>query len=547
MTDVAAGEVVVVRDEEWLVRSVRTGAGGETALEVTGVSELVRDQDAVFYDSLEDEIRRLDPRAARPRFDESPGFRRSRLWLESVLRRSPVPVSDTRIVAGHLALLDRMDYQLRPAGQALENLRPRILIGDAVGLGKTLEIGILPPRSPPAASTRAAPAPETAPRRTLFDDVDNFLAEALQDVEADVGVARLVRARETDSDLVAFAPPDDLLTRFRDLPADYLAEQGIRTRLRVTGSPAVAEARLEKARRESTSAWPDVGFLAPVHPVLDWAADRAVTRFERGEVPVLVGHVNRPVVLTQAVWSNAAGRPAVGHFGAVTGLPGAPHVGDLLDAVEAAGIKERAVNPGGAGVDLDVLAALVPGAVDAATEHLRARRADIEAGLRARVEGYRAQLDAWREASLIRLDQLAGPASRRHDVGRVVADTSSLIESLTASGEPFVWVVGPRRDTTVGGSSHSVAAHAGGAHAGAGGTARRGGRWWLRGHPVQAALACRAHRPAAGSRDGSPRTRRGHRGRGRPGDRGGAVSRQVHGRYRRRMSRLDRITSDPAV
>ena len=36
-----------------------------------------------------------------------------------------------------------MNYQLRPAALALQNLRPRILVADAVGLGKTLEIGIL--------------------------------------------------------------------------------------------------------------------------------------------------------------------------------------------------------------------------------------------------------------------------------------------------------------------------------------------------------------------------------------------------------------------
>ena len=142
MSDFAAAELVVVRDEEWLVRSVRTTGQDETRLEVTGVSELVRDQHAVFYDTL-DRIRRVDPRSAEPVFDATPAFRRSRLWLESVLRRSPVPVSDPRIAVGHRALLDRMDFQLRPAERALRNLRPRILIGDAVGLGKTLEIGIL--------------------------------------------------------------------------------------------------------------------------------------------------------------------------------------------------------------------------------------------------------------------------------------------------------------------------------------------------------------------------------------------------------------------
>lgn len=142
VADIAAGERVVVRDEEWLVRSVRTTEHSGTRVEVTGIGELVRDQEAVFFDSL-DTIDRLDPHEGRLVLDHSPGFRSSRLWLESVRRSSPVPANETRIAVGHRALLDRMDYQLRPAAQALQNLRPRILIGDAVGLGKTLEIGIL--------------------------------------------------------------------------------------------------------------------------------------------------------------------------------------------------------------------------------------------------------------------------------------------------------------------------------------------------------------------------------------------------------------------
>ena len=53
MSDIAAGEIVVVRDEAWLVRSVHTTAQKDTRLEVSGVSELVRDQNAVFYDTLD--------------------------------------------------------------------------------------------------------------------------------------------------------------------------------------------------------------------------------------------------------------------------------------------------------------------------------------------------------------------------------------------------------------------------------------------------------------------------------------------------------------
>ncbi|OMB88511.1 hypothetical protein A5743_21125 [Mycolicibacterium conceptionense] len=141
MSEVAAGERIVVRDEEWLVSTVRNTERDGVRVEVTGVSPLVRDQDAVFFGSL-DTIDRLDPRDGKLVADESAGFRSSRLWLESIRRSSPVPASETRITVGHRGLLDRMDYQLRPASQALQNLRPRILIGDAVGLGKTLEIGI---------------------------------------------------------------------------------------------------------------------------------------------------------------------------------------------------------------------------------------------------------------------------------------------------------------------------------------------------------------------------------------------------------------------
>src|SRR5699024_7614751 len=133
---------IVVRDEEWLVRSVRQTERDGLRIEATGASELVRDQDAVFFTSLDHHIEELDPRATKLVADQSPGFRSSRLWLESLLRQSPTPITSTDIVSGHRGLADRMEYQLRPAHQALSNLRPRILIGDAVGLGKTLEIGI---------------------------------------------------------------------------------------------------------------------------------------------------------------------------------------------------------------------------------------------------------------------------------------------------------------------------------------------------------------------------------------------------------------------
>ncbi|WP_152024768.1 hypothetical protein [Tessaracoccus flavescens] len=56
----APGNVVVVRDEEWLVTSVDESSDG-AVLNAQGLSDLVRGHDAVFYPSL-DRITLNDPR-----------------------------------------------------------------------------------------------------------------------------------------------------------------------------------------------------------------------------------------------------------------------------------------------------------------------------------------------------------------------------------------------------------------------------------------------------------------------------------------------------
>lgn len=138
-----AGTVIEVRDEEWLVRNSHEVRSGEYLIRAVGASELVRGHEAVFLTSL-DEPKVLLPEDTELVADLSPGFRRGRLLLEAVLRKTPLSQGEHGLALTDGYLLDRMDYQLRPAAKALANpLRPRLLIGDVVGLGKTLEIGLL--------------------------------------------------------------------------------------------------------------------------------------------------------------------------------------------------------------------------------------------------------------------------------------------------------------------------------------------------------------------------------------------------------------------
>jgi superfamily II DNA or RNA helicase len=137
----APGARVVIRDAEWLVRKVtRTSTGGQ-ALEVIGISELVKDKEAIFLDEIDKNIEVLDPIDTNLVPDTSSSYRKSLLYMESLLRQKAP--TDENLYIGHKAAMDRVPYQLDPAIQALEQPRQRILIADAVGLGKTLACGIL--------------------------------------------------------------------------------------------------------------------------------------------------------------------------------------------------------------------------------------------------------------------------------------------------------------------------------------------------------------------------------------------------------------------
>lgn len=141
MLPFAPGSRAVIRDEEWLIRRVDPTTDGGSLLTCDGVSALVRGQSALFLTELEDAIEVLDPAETELVPDTSPTYNATVLYLESLRRRGVA--NDARIHLGHRGVMNVVPYQLDPALQALNQPRSRILIADAVGLGKTLEAGIL--------------------------------------------------------------------------------------------------------------------------------------------------------------------------------------------------------------------------------------------------------------------------------------------------------------------------------------------------------------------------------------------------------------------
>lgn len=135
------GARVLIRDAEWVIRKSDITSDDGQQLTCEGISELVRDKTGIFLTNLEDDIQILDPKKTELVIDNSGGYSDSILYIESLLRRS-VP-NDEYVHIGHKAAMDVVPYQIVPSIKALKQPRQRILIADAVGLGKTLEAGIL--------------------------------------------------------------------------------------------------------------------------------------------------------------------------------------------------------------------------------------------------------------------------------------------------------------------------------------------------------------------------------------------------------------------
>ncbi len=168
---------------------------------------------------------------------------------------------------------------------------------------------------PPPPSAVAASNDQTADG--VYSDPVAFLRDALTMVfrtPAAAPDAGGVGWREHPQHaIVEFAPSPDLRQRLDVLPQSYLRERAVAAGLRLATSTTRGNQALEDARSaESTSLWPEVHYLSPLHPALDWAADRAIAALGRNEVFAVSGPVTQgggePALLLNGMLTNARGQ-----------------------------------------------------------------------------------------------------------------------------------------------------------------------------------------------------------------------------------------------
>jgi hypothetical protein len=152
-------------------------------------------------------------------------------------------------------------------------------------------------------------------------------------------------------------------------------------RYELCADPARLKRAIEQARqaRVEDDTWPQLHYLWPRHPIVDWLVDRVITPFGRHRAPVIQSRALRPgeqAFVIMGLVPNRKGQPLLVNWQVACQLPDQPFTLEPYGAfIQRAGLQVgRWPNPGG-NLPVQDLQTALPEAVACMRRHMVHRQA----------------------------------------------------------------------------------------------------------------------------------------------------------------------------
>jgi superfamily II DNA or RNA helicase len=263
--------------------------------------------------------------------------------------------------------------------------------------------------------------------------------------------------------LIVITAPRDLQERLRQLPREVQAENDYYT---LCADPVRMAQAIESARqaRAEDDTWPQLHYLWPQHPIMEWLGDRVLTHFGRHRAPLLQCeklHPDEQAFIVMSLVPNRKGQPLMVDWQVATRRVGAAATGaftlEPFDAfVERAGLKAGKVpNNGhvsGLAQAAQALQQALPEAVKTMHTYMLQAQATFSARLVERLDGTLRDLESLQDRQIQQLtlaleNQLESVKrgrfeQRSQQINRVFDEYRQWVhDTLTTEPQPWIQVL----------------------------------------------------------------------------------------------------------
>ncbi len=216
---------------------------------------------------------------------------------------------------------------------------------------------------------------------------------------------------------------------------------------------AIEQARQARAEDET---WPQLHYLWPQHPIVDWLVDRVITLFGRHRAPVIKSHSLQPgtqAFVMMGLVPNRKGQPLLVDWQVACRQPGQPFRLEPYDAfMQRAGLQAGQLPNPGLTSSLSDLQVALPEAVAHMRQHMVQRQSAFAGEMQQRLQGTLADLERLQDEQVQQLElrlekQLEqvrrSQFERRSRVIRRVFDKYRqwVEETLSTEPEPYLQVL----------------------------------------------------------------------------------------------------------
>ena len=212
--------------------------------------------------------------------------------------------------------------------------------------------------------------------------------------------------KEAAQGLAITAPPD-LQERLQQLPREVRSSDH---RYELCADPARLKQAIEQARqaRAEDETWPQLHYLWPQHPIVDWLVDRVITLFGRHRAPVIKSHSLQPGeqdFMMLGLVPNRKGQPLLVDWQVACRLPGQPFTLEPYEAfMQRAGLQAGQLPNPELSSSLQDLQAALPEAVARMRQHMVQRQSAFAGEMQQRLQGTLADLERLQDEQVQQLE-----------------------------------------------------------------------------------------------------------------------------------------------